>query len=121
MSNNNNNNINNTEAKMEVKDNENNNTNTDMEITIFEGQHTKEITAIIYEPKTKTVITGSADGSIRQWDVEKKTQVEHFEGHPSLTVNKLYYDILAKCKWCCTINQETQSTIKLFQPRGMQP
>ena len=93
MSNNNNNNSNNTEAKMEVKDNEHNNTNTDMEITIFEGQHTKQITAIIYEPKTKTVITGSADGSIRQWDVEKKTQVEHFEGHPSLTVNKLYYDI----------------------------
>ena len=62
-----------------------------MEVSIFEG-HIKAVTAIVYEPETNTVITGSADGSIRQWDLETQTQVEHFEGHPTLTVNKMYYD-----------------------------
>ena len=32
-----------------------------MEVSIFEG-HIKAVTAIIYEPETNTVITGSADG-----------------------------------------------------------
>ena len=47
-----------------------------MEVSIFEG-HIKAVTAIVYEPETNTVITGSADGSIRQWDLETQTQVEH--------------------------------------------
>ena len=43
-------------------------------------RHKKPITCIQYHAPTSTVITGSKDGTIRQWHVQKQKHVEEFEG-----------------------------------------
>ena len=43
-------------------------------------RHTKPITCVQYHAPTSTVITGSKDGTIRQWHVQKQKHVEEFEG-----------------------------------------
>ena len=59
---------------------------------IFDQMHKDAVLCVAYHEPTKTLITGSADGTIRQWNSDTSTQVSHFQGHPGVSVSKIFYD-----------------------------
>eukprot|EP00944_MAST-04C_sp_MAST-4C-sp1_P008755 g8755.t1 len=59
---------------------------------IFDQKHKDAVLCVAYHEPTKTLITGSADGTIRQWNSDTSTQVTQFEGHPGVSVSKIFYD-----------------------------
>jgi WD40 repeat protein len=63
---------------------------------VYDKKHTDAITCVQYHEPSKTLITASKDGSIRQWHSENAIQVEQFEGHPGVGVSKIFYDPVEK-------------------------
>ena len=59
---------------------------------IFDQNHKDAVLCVEYHEPTKTLITGSADGTIRQWNSNTSAQVSLFEGHPGVSVSKIFYD-----------------------------
>jgi WD40 repeat protein/energy-coupling factor transporter ATP-binding protein EcfA2 len=46
----------------------------------FEG-HTDDVTSVAFSPDGSIILSGSADDSLRLWDIESGTEIRRFEGH----------------------------------------
>ena len=45
--------------------------------------HLKDISALVFNPDGKTLISGSCDATIKIWNIEKGVQIRELKGHLS--------------------------------------
>jgi serine/threonine protein kinase len=55
--------------------------------------HTKDVRWVTFSPDGRTIASGSFDGTIRQWDLEKGKQINSINAHPNTTfgVERVFY------------------------------
>jgi WD40 repeat protein len=75
----------------------------------FEGD-CREVTAVVFLPDGRTLLSGSWDGTIRLWDVAGRKEVRHFQGQSGPVLS------LALCPDGRTLMVGGRRTIRLWDP-----